>query len=85
MRSGIRYLSSEGITLESTVSRDRCVYLWQLKPVLVREKSVSSCVRKCKKTKFSSIWIKVVERENPSANLSGDIESQFQGVVKESS
>jgi hypothetical protein len=67
---------------ELTILKGRCMYIWKLKPVLVAEMGVNTFVRKAKKAKFSSVWIKVAEGGTKYQNILGDMEKQFQDVIK---
>lgn len=66
-----------------TTLKGRCIYVWQLKPVLVSEMGIDNFVNKAVKAKFSSIWIKVAEGEKRYKNIDGDMKAKFEEVVSE--
>ena len=68
---------------ELTTLKGRCMYVWQLKPVLVAEGGIDNFVRKAKRAQFSSVWIKVAEGRNPYENITGEMEETFKDVVAE--
>ncbi|MFZ1641819.1 MAG: hypothetical protein WAV07_10390 [Candidatus Contendobacter sp.] len=68
---------------ELTTLKGRCMYVWQLKPVLVTEGGIDNLVRKAKRAKFSSIWIKVADGGSPYKNITGEMEGPFKEVVAE--
>lgn len=66
-----------------TTLKGRCMYVWQLKPVLVAEGGIDNFVRKAKRAQFSSIWIKVAEGGSRYKNITGEMEDTFKDVVAE--
>lgn len=66
-----------------TTLKGRCIYVWQLDPVLKAELGIESFVRKAVKAQFSSVWIKVAEGGRKYKNLSADMEIKFRQVVEE--
>lgn len=66
-----------------TTLKGRCIYVWQLDPVLKAELGIECFVRKAVKAQFSSIWIKVAEGGRKYKNISGDMEVKFKQVVEE--
>ncbi len=68
---------------ELTTLKGRCMYVWQLKPVLVAEGGIDNFVRKAKRAQFSSIWIKVADGGSRYKNITGEMEETFKDVVAE--
>lgn len=68
---------------ELTTLKDRCIYVWQLKAVLVAEGGIDNFVRKAKRAQFSSVWIKIAEGSNRYKNITGEMEDTFKKVVAE--
>lgn len=68
---------------ELTTLKGRCMYVWQLKPVLVAEGGIDNFVRKAKRAKFSSIWIKIADGDSYYKNITGEMEETFKEVVAE--
>jgi hypothetical protein len=66
-----------------TTLKGRCMYVWQLKPVLVAEGGIDNFVRKAKRAQFSSVWIKVADGGSRYKNITGEMEEAFKDVVAE--
>lgn len=65
-----------------TTLTGRSMYIWKLRPVLVTEMGVNTFVRKAKRAKFSSVWIKVAEGDSEYGNITGAMEAQFTEVCQ---
>jgi hypothetical protein len=59
----------------------RCIYVWKLEPVLAAEMDIDTFVRKAKKAKFSSFWIKIAEGQKAYRNIIGSMKATFETVT----
>jgi hypothetical protein len=53
------------------------MYIWKLAPVLTAEMGITNFVKKAKKAKLSSLWIKIAEGNNENVNITGNMRQEF--------